>query len=105
MTKYEDTTQAAGGSPLERGVRPRLTPWFPHTTKPVRPGFYQWQDRTMNCGCCWCIAHWNGREWHTDLFERGRFNTLLFDSQVKRWRGLAQRPNVGANRAAHSSRP
>jgi hypothetical protein len=88
------TTKNAGASPVERHVRPRLTPWFPHATKPVRPGFYRWQDWTMGCNCCWCVAHWNGREWHTDLFERGRFNTLLFDSQVKRWRGLAQRPNV-----------
>lgn len=84
----------AVGAPVERPVRPRLTHWFPHTTKPTRAGMYRVQDRTMNCGCCWFDAHWNGREWHTDLSTRGVFNTLLFDSQVKRWRGLAQRPNV-----------
>ena len=49
---------------------------------------YRVQDRTMHCGCCWFDAHWNGREWHSDLLTRGVFNTLLFDSQVKRWRGL-----------------
>ena len=96
MTTQRDTTQPAGGSPAERGGRPRLTPWFPHTTKPARAGMYRAQDRTMNCGCCWFDAHWNGREWHTDLLTPGTFSTLLFDSQLKRWRGLAQRPNVGA---------
>lgn len=85
--------------PLECHVRPQLTPWFPSATKPARAGMYQVQDHTMNCGCCWFDAHWNGREWHTDLFTRGVFNTLLFDSQVKRWRGLAKRPNDGAKLA------
>ena len=94
MTTHELPPTPAVGSQVERGVRPRLTPWFPSATKPVRPGFYRWQDWTMSCSCCWCEAHWDGRQWHTDLFERGRFNTLLFDSQVKRWRGLAQRPNA-----------
>lgn len=89
------TTNAAGASPVECRVRPRLTPWFLSATKPARVGMYRVQDHTMRCGCCWFDAHWNGREWHTDLLTQGAFSTLLFDSQVKRWRGLAQRHNVG----------
>ena len=96
---------AAGQGPLECHVRPQLTPWFPSATKPARAGMYRVQDRTMNCGCCWFDAHWNGREWHTDLFTRGVFNTLLFDSQVKRWRGLAKRPNAGVTGAELAKRP
>lgn len=66
-----------------------FTPWFNWPVKPVRPGMYHLQDKTMNCSCCWIEAHWNGTEWHTDLFgTRGVFNTLFFDNRVKRWRGL-----------------
>ena len=66
-----------------------LTDWFDVATQqPTRAGVYQAQDHTMRCGHCWFDAHWNGREWHTGMF----------DFEVKRWRGLAQRPNVGAER-------
>jgi hypothetical protein len=94
MNKTPDDRRGAVAGPVDWPVRPRLTPWFWWTEKPARAGMYRVQDRTMNCGCCWFDAHWNGREWHTDLFTRGVFNTLLFDSQVKRWRGLARRPNT-----------
>ncbi len=87
--KHEDAqAPPAEAGRLETPVRPRLTPWFPHPKKPARAGMYRVQDHTMRCGCCWFDAHWNGREWHTDLLAKGAFSTLLFDSQVKRWRGL-----------------
>ena len=67
-----------------------LTPWFSAEWYPKRRGFYQVQDTTMRCGCCWFVAHWNGREWHTDLTHEGLFNVLLFTSRLKRWRGLTE---------------
>jgi hypothetical protein len=50
---------------------------------------YRYQDQSMRCGCCWCMAHWDGNDWHTDLFQRGVFRTLLFKNHVRRWRGVA----------------
>jgi hypothetical protein len=79
---------------MERRVRPRLTPWFPWSVRPVRAGMYRVQDHTMRCGCCWSDAHWDGKEWHSDLFTPGVYRTMIFDSQMKRWRGLAERPNA-----------
>jgi hypothetical protein len=51
---------------------------------------YRVQDRSMGCNCCYFMAHWDGHDWHTDLHTPGCFRTLLFTSQLKRWRGLAQ---------------
>lgn len=70
----------------------KLTEWFSGDVKPARVGMYRLQDRSMNCGCCWIEAHWDGRDWHTDLLSRGVFRTLFFSSHVKRWRGLAEKP-------------
>lgn len=78
-----------------------MTPWFDGSVKPVRAGMYRLQDRWMSCQCCWIEAHWNGVEWHTDRFERGAFRTLLFDSQVKRWRGLTGPAMAGSEEGGH----
>jgi hypothetical protein len=90
----KDKKQPALAGQVERLVRPRLTKWFPRPLKPSRAGMYRMQDNSMNCGCCWFDAHWNGREWHTDLFNSGIFNVLLPHGHVNRWRGLAQRHNA-----------
>ena len=69
-----------------------LTPWFPANTRPVRSGMYRIQDYTLNCGCCWIDARWDGKHWFTDLFTKGSFSKRLIRGQVKRWRGLATTP-------------
>lgn len=68
-----------------------LSPWFPASINPARPGVYRVQDTSMGCGCCWIDARWNGADWHTACRCSGGkcnvWNTLMLN--VKRWRGLA----------------
>ena len=99
------TKLPAVAGPVERGVGPRLTPWFPGTAKPARVGLYRAQDTTMNCGCCWFDLMWTGYEWRSELLTPGRWSTHYFaQAHLKRWRGLVERPNVRANRPAAAGR-
>jgi hypothetical protein len=44
--------------------KPKLTPWFPATMKPVRPGIYQRKlDYLTGYRGKWQFAHWDGRRW------------------------------------------
>ena len=68
--------------------------WFPGAVTPTVRGFYDAQDFNMNCGCCHMTLHWDGSDWHSDLFERGRYSTLFFRHRLKRWREPAKGPQA-----------
>lgn len=64
----------------------KLTPWFPGTVKPVRPGVYQrivWCRRTY--------SFWDGQHWHagTESPKPARYVDRLSDFQASaQWRGI-----------------
>lgn len=83
------TNKPAGASPVDRGVRPPLTPWYAGKMPPRRRGWYMVQDDGLRCGCCWFMAHWDGQEWHTESMSFPGARCWL--PSVRRWRGLAAR--------------
>lgn len=72
------------------------TPWFQPYEKPRRPGLYEAQDRLMRCGCCWLMLEWRGGEWFSFTHEYVGYRTHFFQSQLRRWRGLAKKPRATA---------
>jgi len=80
--------------------QPKLTPWFPAATNPVRPGVYiaEWPDYVDIVPHPW-FAFWDGKQW--GWMET---NIELAVSAYKRgdthaagklaWRGLAGRPKA-----------
>ncbi|HEU6454746.1 MAG TPA: hypothetical protein VN201_04730 [Roseateles sp.] len=71
----------------------KLTPWFPHEVKPVRPGIY---EAHWACGTWYC--KWDG-EWHwgssTPRKALSGYPVRGMDVLI-RWRGLAENPSPGA---------
>lgn len=70
----------------------KTTNWYPANTKPVRVGWYQIQNDTLRCNCCYMDAYWNGSE----FVRFGRFADLLDVYEafrgVTRWRGVSRPP-------------
>lgn len=66
--------------------KPKLTPWFPASIKPVRPGHYeiQFADGSGNGD----TRVWTGTRW---VWASG-MKTLFNTERRGRWRGLAEQP-------------
>lgn len=71
-------------------TKPKLTPLFPGTVKPVRKGLYQ---RRYECG--FGYAMWTGKHWTFGTFRRD--DPIGWVGKTSRqelpWRGLAQEGN------------
>ena len=65
----------------------KLTPWFPKTVKPVRPGAYQ-VDYAGN------YSYWTGDSWCLPVCDRHLALRIrqLSSIQARTWRGLAEEP-------------
>ncbi len=80
-------TKAKGQAMNDEQRKAVLTPWFAGGTRPARNGWYRAQDQSMRCNCCWFMAHWDGKEWHT---ASRKFSwALQWLPSVRRWRGIA----------------
>lgn len=68
--------------------QPKLTPWYPASVKPVRPGVYEVHfDRD----CAISFKRWTGRRWvWLEIALRSDFGRKPGD----KWRGLAQDPKA-----------
>jgi len=73
---------------------PRLTPWFPPTVNPSRPGLYRAQEMGMRCNCCWIDLEFRGGEWFSTQCSPGYFRTHFFTRNLRHWRGLASEPKA-----------
>ena len=70
----------------------KLTPWFPETIKPVRPGVYQ---TTSVCALEVFYSYWGGRAWGWPSFTPHSafvYKNYVSPIQARRWRGLAEEP-------------
>jgi len=72
----------------------KLTPWFPGTVKPARPGVYQREFPTFVL-----FAEWTGRRWLAGRFTARCARVMCVvsnqqpsDPDCTRWRGLAEEP-------------
>lgn len=83
---------------------PPLTPWFPPTKRPVRPGVYMvdqsWPDQVEQC----VFSLWDGKNWHPQgstpeealkwacygPIKTGRYRPHAF----RKWRGLKGKEDV-----------
>lgn len=68
----------------------KMTPWFPASIKPVRPGIYE-RDKTMHGFRVY--AKWTGKAWMAygfsiEMAERATKKTSWPELQ---WRGLAEK--------------
>lgn len=70
----------------------KLSPWLRPSHRPVREGRYRAQDTTMNCNCCWIELEWRDGQWFSDLLTPGHYRTHFWLGNLKRWRGLAEKP-------------
>lgn len=65
----------------------KLTPWFPVSVNPARPGFYDIRDTGTPLG--W-RRYWNGSEWLID--GPTALSSSINNLYGIEWRGLAQEP-------------
>jgi hypothetical protein len=77
--------------------KPKLTPWFPGSVDPMRPGVYEcdWRECNWLGGRWYC--RWDGKAWHYGTYypikrHMAKIPPHRADSALKRWRGLAQDP-------------
>jgi len=65
----------------------KLTPWFPKTVKPIRPGVYQ-VDYAGN------YSYWTGDSWCLSICDRHSAFRIRQPSRIqdRTWRGLAEEP-------------
>lgn len=74
----------------------KRTAWYPaDETKPVRKGWYEIQNKSLLCNCCYIDAYWDGQQFvrfglHVTLRVREAFHN------VTRWRGLTEMIYAGA---------
>ena len=76
--------------------KPKLTPWYPSSVKPARPGVYNtsyvdsWHSKWTG------YSYWDGRAWTSQCRdpERARVSGTYYANQNKRWRGLAEAPTA-----------
>lgn len=69
--------------PAKQPDRRRRTPWFPRSTPPVRPGFYE-------CGVRWTSAMPTLTLWVLEWDGKG-FKVPM-PMVVHQWRGLVRKP-------------
>lgn len=70
----------------------KLTPWYPPSVKPMRPGVYQ---TTFFPYCVWLklYSRWSGTCWFWQCpNKRDAATTTKVGDQDKHWRGLAEEP-------------
>ena len=70
----------------------KLTPWFPETIKPVRPGIYQ----IASVDALEVFdSYWDCRAWGWPSFKPHSafvYKNYVSPIQDRRWRGLAEEP-------------
>ena len=71
----------------------KLTPWFPGSRKPVRPGVYIRDIAGNPAFAMWAGAYWMAS---APTPERAASARLVSGLQRKRWRGLAEQPKGAA---------
>ena len=69
--------------------KPKLTPWFPGSVKPVHVGVYQRTWKSLP------FSFWDGRQWLLAGYEKrdamGHSN-IPSSAQSVPWRGLSEKP-------------
>lgn len=77
--------------------KPKLTPWFPESVKPARPGVYNVSCRTSGQSGNW-FARFNGEHWSPGWETDKNYVFPLSDMEsnsdryLGTWRGLAEKP-------------
>lgn len=77
----------------------QMTPPFPRTVKPARPGVYQSTHENDSSGEVW-FSYWNGRRWNGGWYTPRRANHPINRSvregahPVQTWRGLNFNPEA-----------
>ena len=71
-------------------MKPKLTPWYPASVKPVRKGVYRTDADLMYDGLTHCFQRWSGRYWcqYHCFAEGAGANVAKSRCQNVRWRGL-----------------
>lgn len=79
-------------------TKPTLTPWYPTSIKPARPGVYRTSFKPFSSddSAREGYSYWNGKKWSTQRPSRKRAEKAdTFGAiQSKRWRGLAEDPQL-----------
>ena len=75
---------------------PKLTPWFPGSVKPVRPGVYEaeWREGKALSGGRYFNYWADSWCWGDDTPDSPHRCVMpaALQGEVKRWRGLAEEP-------------
>ena len=78
--------------PFDVTTEPRLTPWFPATSRPARPGYYHTRLpnvidlHTGQAQASSFLRYFDGQDWLT--YEGG----IKIRYQDREWRGFAKKP-------------
>ena len=75
----------------------KLTPWFPGSRKPARPGAYIRDIPGGPAFAMWTSDHWRAS---APTPHRASLAPLVSGLQHKRWRGLAEQPKGAAKKGA-----